>query len=206
MTDFSEKMEQSSKHIDKMEHILGKGLLQCYNNCNAGARKTMHGIHRDHVFPLMNGEKAIVETGYEIRFGDLSSSVTSTDANYNVVSKISKFSFSPNHHYFLIMKDANSKHLDVVERTSYHHITQCYGYLYNNEVVDALKVGDFIPKDTIIQKSLAFDEYNNRKDGVNFNVTYMALDKNMEDSVIFSEVAASKLVSPTIRPARIMIN
>jgi DNA-directed RNA polymerase beta subunit len=72
--------------------------------------------------------------------------------------------------------------------------------------MDSLSLGDYIPNNTIVQKSLAFDEYNNRKDGVNFNVTYMALDDNMEDSIIFSDVAAGKLTSPLIKPVQIMIN
>ena len=65
--------------------------------------------------------------------------------------------------------------------------------------MDSLNVGDYIPNDTIVQKSLAFDEYMNRKDGVNFNVVYMALDDNMEDSIIISDAAASKLTSPLIK-------
>lgn len=204
--DFSEKVQEANKRIPNMEKMLGKGLLQPFNNTNAGARKLMHSTHRDHIFPLMNGEKAIVETGYEIRFGDLSSSVTSTDSNYKVVAKISKFSFSPNHHYYLIMENTENKMIDVVERISYHHITESYGYLYNNEYLDSINVGQFISKDTILQKSLAFDEYNNRKDGVNFNVAYIAMDQNMEDSIIFSDVAASKLSGPLIKPVTIMIN
>lgn len=203
---FTEKIEEAKPRIPTMEHMLGKGLLQPFNNTNSGARKIMHGVHRDHVFPLMNGEKAIVETGYEIRFGDLSSSITSTDSDYRVVNKISKFSFSPNHHYWLIVQDINQKKLDLIERVSYQYITESYGYLYNNTYIDSINPGDVIPKDTIVQKSLAFDEYNNRKDGYNFNVCYMALDQNMEDSVIFSDTAAAKLTSPLIKPVTIMIN
>lgn len=203
---FTEKVEEAQQRIPTMEHMLGKGLLQPFNNTNSGARKIMHGVHRDHVFPLINGEKAIIETGYEIRFGDRSSSVTSTDANYFVVAKISKFSFSPNHHYWLIVEDRENKKLDMIERISYEYITEEYGYLYNNQFVDSLYPGAYIPKDTIVQKSLAFDEYNNRKDGVNFNVAYMSLDQNMEDSIIISQAAADKLVSPLIKPVQIMIN
>lgn len=203
---FTEKVEEAEKIIPTMEHMLGKGLLQPFNNTNSGARKIMHGVHRDHVFPLINGEKAIVETGYEIRFGDRSSSVLSTDANYHVVAKISKFSFSPNHHYWLIVEDRENKKLDMIQRISYEYITEEYGYLYNNQFVDSLYPGAYIPKDTIVQKSLAFDEYNNRKDGVNFNVAYMSLDQNMEDSIIISQSAADKLVSPLIKPVQIMIN
>ena len=163
-------------------------------------------VHRDHIFPLMDGEKAVIETGYEIRFGDLSSSITTTDANYNVIGKISKFSFSPNHHYWLIVEDGAGKRLDLLERISYEHITEEYGFLYNNQYLDTLQPGMRIPKNTIVQKSLAFDEYNNRKDGANFNVVYMSLDQNMEDSIIISQAAADRLTSPLIKPVQIMIN
>lgn len=204
--DFSNKIAEASENITSMEQMLCSGLLQPFNGTNAGARKIMHNTHRQHVFPLMSGEKAIIETGYEIRFGDYSSSITRADADYQIIGKISKFSFAPNHHYWLILKDIKSNRLDVVERISYHYITENYGYLYNNEYMDNLSIGDYIPNNTVVQKSLAFDEYNNRKDGVNFNVVYMALDDNMEDSIIFSDEAASKLTSPLIKPVQIMIN
>ena len=38
------------------------------------------------------------------------------------------------------------------------------------------------------------------------NVAYLALDDNMEDSIVFSDTAASKLVTPLIKPVEIMIN
>ena len=203
---FKEKIAEVSQTIDNIELIGGKNLLQPFSQTNSGSRKIMHSIHRDHIFPLLNGEKAIIETGYEIRFGDYSSSISRTDDDYQVIAKISKYSFAPNHHYWLILKSVNSNKLDIQERISYEHITESYGFLYNNQYLDNLSVGDFIPKKTIIRKSLAFDEYNNRTDGRNFNVIYMSLDDNMEDSLIFSEEAASKLVSPLINPVEIMIN
>ena len=203
---FSDQIKAAEERTPTMEHMIGKGLLMPFNNVNSGARKIMHGVHRDHVFPLINGEKAIIETGYEIRFGDLSSSVLSTDANYNIVGKISKFSFSPNHAYWLIVEDKMKRRLDVIERRAYEFITEEYGFLYNNQYMDSLSVGQYIPEGTIVQKSLAFDEYMNRKDGVNLNTVYMSLDKNMEDSIIISQSAADKLVSPLIKPVQIMIN
>ena len=166
----------------------------------------MHSVHIEHMLQLMKPEKAIIETGYEIRYGDYSSSVTRADENYKVVAKISKFGFAPNHHYWLILKDEKNKKLDVVERISYEYITESYGYLYNNEYIDTLDVGDNIAKGTIVQKSLSFNEYNNRREGVNMNVAYMALDDNMEDSIIFSDTAADRLVSPLVKPVEIMIN
>ena len=203
---FKERIAEVSQTIDNLEQIGGKNLLQPFSQTNSGARKIMHSIHRDHIFPLINGEKAVIETGYEIRFGDYSSSISRADANYRVVAKISKYSFAPNHHYWLILENTEEKKLDIQERISYEHITESYGFLYNNQYMDNLNVGDFIPKGAIVRKSLAFDEYNNRTDGRNFNVIYMSLDDNMEDSLIFSEEAAKKLVSPLINPVEIMIN
>ena len=159
-----------------------------------------------HAAPIINGEKAIIETGYEIRFGDYSSSVTKADSDYDIVAKISKFSFAPNHYYWLIVKDRKSDKLDVVERIPYHYITESYGYLYNNDYMDNCNVGDIISNGTIIQKSLAFDEYNNRTEGRNMNIAYMALDDNMEDSIVLSDIAASKLDMPLVKPVEIMIN
>ena len=207
MNEFLEQARDARENrVPDIEHMLGKGLVQPFNNTNSSPRKLMYNIHRDHILPLMNGEKAINETGYEIRYGDLSSSISETDRDYFVVAKITKFSFSPNHHYYLILKNNQTKTLDVQERISYHHITEKYGYLYNNEYMDTLQVGDYIPNHTILQKSLAFDEFNNRKDGVNLNIAYISMDQNMEDSMIFSDVAAAKLTSPLIKPVQITIN
>lgn len=204
--DFASKIADISKNIKSPEQMLGKGLLEPFNGANAGARKLMHSTHRDHIFPLYCGEQADIETGYEIRFGEYSSSVTKADDDYVVIGKISKFSFAPNHHYWLILKSTTSNKLDVVERISYHYITESYGYLNNNEYMDSLNLGDYIPNNTIVQKSLAFDEYNNRQDGRNVNVVYMALDDNMEDSMIYSDVAAGYYTSPLIKVVANMIN
>lgn len=203
---FIDKVNEATKDITSLEQIIGKGLLEPFNGSNAGARKLMFSTHHDHIFPLIAAEKAEIETGYEIRYGDFSSSITKADKDYRVIAKISKFSFAPNHHYLLILEDTESKELTMVERISYHPTTEQYGYLYNNNYMDSLNIGDTIPKDTWVQKSLAYDDFNNRKDGINMITCYMALDDNMEDSIIFSDVAAGRLTSPLIKPVRIMIN
>ena len=204
---FLEKVEDVNKRIQgNPERLLGTGLVQPMANAEAGARKLMHAVHRTHILPLLDGEKAMLETGYENRYGDRSSSVTETDGVYKVVAKISKFNFSPNHHYYLLLEDTEHKRLDMIERISYHPSTESYGYLYNNTFMDNIQVGQTLPSGTILQKSLAFDEHMNRKDGRNFNVAYMSLDKNMEDSIIFSDVAARYMSSPLVKPVDIMIN
>lgn len=203
---FVDKIDKAANSISSIEHMLGKGLIQPMNGLNSGARKIMAATHREHALDILTPEKAILETGYEIRYGDYSSSITKTDAEYRVIAKISKFSFAPNHHYWLIFENLKEKKLDVQLRISYEYITESYGYLYNNEYMDTLNVGDIVHEDTILQKSTGFDEYNNRRDGRNFNIAYMALDDNMEDSIVLSDAAAATLTAPLIKPVQIMIN
>ena len=117
--DFQDKIKEASQNIKSPESMLGSGLRQPFAGANSGARKIMFSIHSQHTLPLMKGEKAIIETGYESKFGDYSSSITEADSDYQVVAKISKFSFAPNHHYWLILKDVKTNTLYVVERISY---------------------------------------------------------------------------------------
>ena len=204
--DFVDKIAKSTERLKCPEQIGGLGLLQPFNITNSGARKILAATQRQQIFSLMRPEPSIVGTGYDNRFGDYSSSITQADSDYRVVAKISKFSFAPQHHYWVILEDLREKKLEVCERVSYHYITESYGYLYNNDYLDSLSVGNIVNENDILQKSLAFDEYNNRCDGVNLNVAYMALDENMEDSELFSDVAAKKMDSPLIKPVNIMIN
>ena len=204
--DFVDKVAKASERLKSPEQMAGLGLLQPFNITNSGARKILASTQRQQIFSLMRPEPPIMGTGYDNKFGDYSSSITKTDSQYSVVAKISKFSFAPQHHYWVILENLREKKLEVIERIAYHYITESYGYLYNNDYLDSLSVGNIVNEGTILQKSLAFDEFNNRCDGVNLNVAYMALDDNMEDSEIFSDAAARKMTSPLIKPVNIMIN
>lgn len=187
------------------EEMLGKGLLQPFNNANSGSRKIMFGTQIEHVLPLFNPELPIISTGYENRFGDYSASILENQEGFKIIAKINKFSFMPGHHYYLIIQKDNGE-LDIIERVSYHHITESYGYLMNNQKLDSLSVGGNIPPKQILTKSMAYDEYMNRMDGVNLLTSYISCDESMEDGIIVSEDAAKKLSSPLIRKASMMIN
>ena len=196
--DFGKQVKYAEENIlhGNKEAALGRALLEPFASVNSGSRKLMYSKELDHVFPLINGEVCAVGTGYEIRYGEKSSSIKEVDDDYIMLAKIPKFSFAPNHHYFAIMGKANKKELTVFERISFTPIGEAYGFLNNNSVVDAIQVGDYIPKGTKLAKSVAFDAYGNRKDGINLNTVYMSLDHNYEDSIIIREGAAKKYTSP----------
>ena len=204
---YVEKIKKSMETLTSKEQMLGKGLNMPNNATSSGARKIMHNTHQSHSLVLSCGEVPYIATGFENRFGDESSSIIKTNHRFEVIAKIPKFSYCPDHHYYLIVRSLDDDTLDIIERVSYKYVTEVYGYLYNNAIMDSYSIpGSVIEKDTVIRRSTGFDQFGNRTSGCNVNVAYMALDHNMEDSVIISERCSERLSAPLIRSVKIVIN
>lgn len=203
---FNNMIRKEAQRITSMDETLGSGLLQPNNATNSSSRKLMFNQHIAQSIPIVGAERALVSTGHENEFGRRSSSYVVADADYDVVAKIPKFSAVPDHHYYLITYSAEKNELGLIEVKSYTHITESYGYRFDNSALDKLSIGSSIARGTIIQKSTAFDEYNNRMDGTNLISAYMSSDNNMEDGIILSDLAAEKLCSSLIKPVQVMIN
>lgn len=204
---FTDEIKLVEERLGSLEELAGKGLLMPNNPSNSGSRKIMFSTQIEHVLPLLKPETPLLQTGYEDRFGEWSSAFNKSNENYEVIYKISKFSFAPEHHYFLIVRNKETGEYGVVERISYNHITESYGYLYNNRYLDSKNVGDEIRKGDVYKKSTSFDdEFNNRQDGVNLLTTYMSCEYTKEDGIIISESARQKLAAPLIKKVQITIN
>jgi hypothetical protein len=200
--------EQIQERLISPDATLSKGRLQPFNSCNSGSRKIMQGIQKEQGMQLEHGEPAIISTGDENQFGEFSSSFVRSDANYAVIDKIPKFEpvkgIAAN--YWLILLDADNNVLHTIERTDYRHITEGYGYKFNNNYMDDLNIGDGIPKGIPVKKSASFDEVDNRCDGVNLTTVYMATALTTEDPIVISESAAKKFAAPLINPVQVQIN
>lgn len=188
------------------EETLGKGLLQPFNVSNSGSRKQMFNTHNAQKIQLVDGEVPYVSTGYENKYGKLSSCFVTADADYKIVAKIPKFTMHKDHIYYLVYFNTKINKYDVYEVTPYEYITESYGYLKDNESLSYKKPGDVIKANEVISKTISYDEYNNRKDGINLLTCYMAIDNVKEDAVVISETAAKKLSSPIIKKVQIVIN
>ena len=192
--------------VDNIDHILGKGLQMPFNASNSGSRKLMFGTQLEHRLPLLKPEVPFIQTGYEMEFGKNSSSYITVDEDMEVIGCVSKFSDYPTHHFYLFALSEKDQTLHVFERKEYKHVTENYGYLLDNSKIDTLVHGGKIPEGTIIQKSIAFDEYDNRMDGCNLLTMYAACEKTMEDAIVISESASKKLASPLVKKVSIVIN
>lgn len=194
--------------ISNTNHMLGKGLMMPFAASNSGSRKLMFGTQLEHRLPLLNPEVAFIQTGYEMEFGKNSSSYITAENDMEVIAIVPKFSWNPKHHYyvFAIDKSDTDRTVHVFERTVYKHITENYGYLFNNDVLDEMKPGYHIHKGAVIKTSMGFDEYDNRMDGCNMLTVYNASEETMEDAIIISESASKKLASPLVKKVSVVIN
>lgn len=204
--DFYGDIAEEEKRLPNLEHMLGKTLMQPFAASNSGVRKLMYEIQLEHSLALEKPEVPIIQTGYEIRFGDHSSSIITAENDMEIIDKVFKFEKDPNRHYYLITRDLNTGEFSYIERKEYTHTTETYGYLYNNHVLDMLEPGHEVKEGEIIRTSCAFDEYMNRCDGVNLLTGYISSDKTMEDGIMISKSAAKKLNSPLVKEVRVLVN
>ena len=195
-----------SERINEYEELLGKGAAMPSNSSNSGPRKILHSTQFEQRLELLTPEVPLLGSGFENQFGYFSSSFVSAETDYVVLAKIPKFSFMPDHHYFMIVQDMHTGMYDVIERVVYNHITETYGYLYNNKRLDNLRPGSVIEKGTVIKKSTSFDEFNNRMDGIDLNVAYLSNEYTKEDGIILLDEAAEKLAAPLPKKVTIVIN
>lgn len=199
-------MQNLRERLPEPDAMLGKGAMMPFNNTNSGARKILFGTQREHVIPINNGEVAYIQTGTEQQFGEYSSSIIKVEDDCQVIAKIPKYANMPDHHYFLIIINDRTGQLDVIERVSYKHITESYGYMINNDVLDSLQVGSKINKGQILQKSVCYDKYNNRKDGINALTAYISLGQTEEDGIIISKSFANRISTPLVHRVSITAN
>ena len=192
-------------NVEKPDFMLGKGLQMPFAASNSGSRKLMFGTQLEHRLPLLRPEVAYIQTGYEMEFGKHSSSYNKIENDVKVIGTVAKFIDNPKHHYYAIVADETNRVLHVYERKEYKHITENYGYLFDNTKLDNLTAGDILEAGTVIQKSMAFDEFDNRMDGCNLLTMYAACEETMEDAIIISESASKKLASPLVKKISIVI-
>lgn len=199
------QIQDSIKDMPNYNYMLGRNLIQPFRPANSGSRALMSSIHSEQSMTPMHPEVPIIQTGYETEYGEQSTSFVTAKSNYTVIYKINKLENNDSH-YFLIIKDEEKDEYDVIERLTYKHNTESYGYLWNNKILDSLKPGDKIHEGDIIKTSIGYDDYYNKMNGVNLTTLYLACDQNMEDSIILSDKAAQKLATPLINSNSITIN
>lgn len=209
----SQKYNLNDELMKKNEELQGSlsvmgmsGMTQfSYNN---SMRTVMLTSHLRQFLTLLNPDFPGIFTGMENVVGKRSSGYKKAKKDFVVYKKIEKF---PNfvdkpYIYKLFVYNEKQKKYDVITRKPTENLTEIFGFEYNNEFIDSLCEGEFVPKGSVLYKSTSYDEDMNYGYGVNA-VVMLTLDPyTSEDAAIASESLCKRLSSVETETVSIGVN
>lgn len=191
------------------EQRLGSTIVQPFTGLNSGNRKIMWSTHDQQKMNLIQGEAPIISTGNENEFLNYSSSYVKSSCNKQVLYKMQKFPAKPNLHYWLIVQNLDGPKqgmLDIIERCTYVHTTESYGFALNTSFIDRYSKDDIIPVNSIIKCPDVVDAYGNVGFGVNLQTIPLSNLETTADGYEVSETAAAKLGTNLYHKVTIQLN
>lgn len=197
-----EQLEEVNKEFYKSDDIFGMTLLTNPGYISS-ARSIMFTSHLKQFLNLNNPEFPRVYTGYEHMVGRNSTGIKIAKNDFKIVAKIKKFE---NHIYSLVTYDEEKDLYHIFDKKIVENLTEKFGYAYNNEDLDKLKVGDIVKKGDTLYKTLSYDENNNYGFGINGTFMYLLDNDTIEDAVKCSESFANRLLSKEVESVMVSIN
>ena len=176
--------------------LLGSTMLTYPCGVNA-MRSTMFTSHLKQFLNLINPDFPLLFTGTENLVGKYSDGYEKAKHKLRVIKKVAKYEDILEHPniYQMFVFDEVTKTYDVIERTPEESLTENFGYLLNNEVIDSLKEDDIINEDTVLYRSYSYDENMNYRYGKNVNVAYTLDPYTSEDAAVASKSLCEKFVN-----------
>ena len=202
-----EKLREADQTLQGSPSLLGKTMLTYPNYINS-MRSVMFTSHLGQFVNLINSEYPHVFTNTENIVGEHNTAYKKADSNFTVYKKVSKFDDlldKPNV-YKLFVYDKKNDFYDVIHRKDCEDLTENFGYLINNDVIDSFEEGDKIKKGTVLWRSLSYDEDMNYGYGINACVAYTLDPYTSEDAAKCSESFAKKMTSVESETIKIGLN
>lgn len=181
---------------------LAEELLQPNFKHNDMSRTQMFTSHFPQSVVLNNPEVPKVFSNFENHIGKYSSAVKSVPQDAKIIST---FEYSIYKCYYLLEYADGTIDLHVAEPVK--HLSEKFGYIYNNTFLDDYSIGDTIPKDTTIRSWPCNDENNNLQYGTNLKTVYQFFKgQTYEDAIVISDAAIEKLNHTSVTTMDVMVN
>lgn len=182
------------------EELVGLHAINPFIAHCSSSRGVMLSSHFSQSLVLNNGEENIIQTGLEKQFGDntFSKKVASDSRIIKIIDRYRSIDAEGVDicvEKLVILEDIETGIVDCINIPYYHKLHQYFGFKYkvNIELLESLKPGDFVSKDTIFADSPSVAENKGYKYGVNGNLCLINLPETTEDGVIISKSFAEKL-------------
>ena len=197
-----ELMAMDEKYGDQMYKMMGPTLLSSPPGTDS-SRMYMFTSNIKQILTLLNPDVARIQTGFENTIGNYNTAYKRLKGVWEVVDKIEKF--SNGYIYTLVLYNAKEDKYDMIEKSVAENLTEKFGYVYNTDKMDKLKVGDKL-KDEILYKSTSYDENMNYRYGKNAKVYYSTSNDTLEDAIVIRKSWAENVKSVEIDNVQVTIN
>lgn len=202
-----DELLSADEQLMNSNSVIGMTMLTQFKYNNS-SRSVMHTAHLKQAVNLLDPEPPHVFTNGENVVGKHSSGYKKTKNKSTVFRIIKKYEDIVDAPlvYHLFYFDEKKKKYDMFIRKESENLTERYGYRYNNEVIDSLKEGDTIKKDTVVYKSRSYDDDMNYSYGVNVPILYTLNPYTTEDACVVSDWLAERMKSIEINTVSIGVN
>lgn len=166
-----------------MYRIWGPTLISFPSDTDS-SRALMNTSQQKQFLTLLEPDVPHVLTHFENIFGHYNRSYKKMEGTWEVIDKIDKF--GDGRIYTLVLYNRETRTYDMVEKVVAVARTEKFGFLYDNNHIDSLQVGDVI-HDDVLYKSTSYDEHMNYRLGKNANVMYSTSNPTIEDAIYVRE-------------------
>ena len=143
-----------------------------------------------------------VSTGHENMFGYVSHPYKEMKGDWKVVKKIVKSDYI----YTLVLYNEKTDTYDMVEKRVGEALTEKFGYLYNTEFMDKLKVGSRVKNGDRLYVSNSIDKNGNYCLGKNALTAYKTSTATIEDAVRIRRGFADQFKTSMVANVEVSIN
>lgn len=176
-------------------HSINPFIREC-----SSARCHMASSHLSQSLTIMHGDEKIIQTGLEQQFGENVFNIK-LDDDVKVLKVIPRYQsidttgINKLIETLIITESLTTGEVDYTLVPYYHKLHQYFGFEYkqNKDVIDNLRYGDVIKKDTVLATSPTISSNNGYKYGVNANLCLINLPETTEDGVVVSKSLCDKM-------------
>lgn len=194
------KVFEHDKKLEIKEELVSLHAMNPFVGNDSSARSYMFSSHLSQSLVLNNGDEKIIQSGLEKQFGQNTFN-RKTEEDIRVLKVIKRYdgiditTVNKTVETIIITESLETGEIDYISVPEYFKLHQYFGFSYklNHEVLNNLRTGKVIPKDTVLAESPAVDKNYGYKYGTNANMCLLNLLETTEDGAVISKSFAEKL-------------
>ena len=193
----SEDIDDIVDNLDLKPEHLSIHAINPFVEHNSASRSQMFGSHLSQTLVTEGMDTKNILTGVEQELGKYTKQII-TESDMEILHIIPRYRSieNPNYHVetTIVYKNLETQEIDYFNIRPYETLHQTHGFkMKPTKQAKEIRIGNRIPKDTILYDSVAKTDDGDYNFGTNMNVCFMSHPSVAEDGVMISKSSLEKL-------------